>query len=208
MTRDQAQELLETYKNFPKSKLFSLRPINYPIFHLLESFVKGWRIETWAKGQMIERNDVDFEGLAARFRTGEHDIWRYIARNPQLTNTTTGFVQEDLYARYMGKCTPLRGPLTTWTFIPFSIIEEIDWRFQGLIGKHTKLYQIEIDLNTTDIIGKRQKNLPWHYLQQTLDWKPWTGRIDWNEADQPQEPQTEITRENLRDRFNRLRMTI
>lgn len=208
MTRDEAQKLLQLYREFPGSKIFTLRPTSYPLFHLLESFAKNLPIELTEIYMMKRldvadyyRNRIDFEELA---KTSQHNIWKYVVRNPQLTNTTVGFVHEDLYARYVGRCNPLRTPTTSWTFIPWDTVvgETFRGRFNGLIGKHNKLYQIEIDLNTTDIIGTRRPDVPWHYLQQTIDWKPWTGKIDWQESQDNLEP---TTRETLQQRFERVR---
>lgn len=204
MNRTQASELLKYYKEFPKSNLFSLRPINYPLFHILECFSKGWRIEVSCFGTRLPTEDIMFDRVATEINSGQHySIWPLVARNPNVTNSIIGFVQEDLYARYVGKCNPLKGPNTSWTFIPEEkIIRESD--FCGVIGKNTKLYQIEIDLDTTDIIGKWDNNVPWHYLQQTIDWKPWNGSIDWNDGVEIEN--TSRRNETLRERFNRIRL--
>ena len=204
MNREQASNLLKYYKEFPKTNFFSLRPTNYPMFHMLECFCKGWRIEFTYLGNRLTADDIDFENMAHDYSRNIHSsIWPFVVRNPNVTNSVIGFVQEDLYARYIGKCNPLKGPNTSWTFIPQEKVIR-NPNFSGVIGKNTKLYQIEIDLDTTDIIGTWDDNVPWHYLQQTINWKPWTGNIDWNaEGGDPAEREF---RESLRERFNRIRM--
>lgn len=186
MTRDQARELLANYKNFPASNLFTLKPYNYPLFYLLECFAKDWRIEYSVGGCIEECTNLDFEKIASHQRL-KHSIWRYVARNPQLnhTETTVGYVQQDLFSRYVGKCNPLKTPQTSWTYFPRSEINDEVFCFNGTFGKDIRLYQIEIDLNATNIVGKRNYNLPWHYLQYTLEWKDWTTEINWrvDEAD-------------------------
>lgn len=193
MTRDEARQLIEAYKNFPSTKLFRLKPINYPIFYLLECYAKGWQINYLDHEHIGIRRvvnwDLDFDALLK-----SHEIWRYVAINPELTNTVLGFVQEDLFCRYIGRCNPLKPTGTSWTFLPFEVVKYKDpyvtWKeffvnpfsqpyFRGRFQNHIKYYQIEIDLNTTDIIGKWNQKVPFHYLQQTIDWKPWRGEIRW-----------------------------
>lgn len=181
MNREQASELIKKYKEFPSSNLFSIRPYNYPLFYLMECFAKGWPIEHYHEGQSYgePRENMDFEWLAHKLKSSHgHFIWEYVARNPNLTNTALGYVQEDLFSRYVGKCNPLKGPNTTWFYIPKKETHNYD-EFHGMIGKYTKLYLLEIDLDTTDVIGKFDPKLPWHYLQQTINWKPWRGNLDW-----------------------------
>ena len=205
MNREQTAELLKTYKTFPESEVFTLRPINYPLFHLMECFAKGWSIHylhSW--GGMDEIEDINFEALALELKREKFpNIWQYVARDPNRDRytTTLGFVQADLYARYVGKCNPLKTPNTSWIFIPKNMV--VKKEFNGKIGNHTQLYQIEINLETTDIVGKIDGKLPWHYLQQTIDWKPWMGRIDWQERDG--DNIAEPGNETLRERFNRVR---
>lgn len=178
MNVEQAKELLKYYKDFPPSGVFSLRPINYPMFHILECFCKGWEIQSLYYNTLTPIIDIDFERMAHFLKSGHHDMWKLVARNPGVTNSTVGFVQEDLYSRYVGKCNPLKTPYTSWTYIPLNKVKEVN-RFGGVIGNHTKLYAVEIDLDTTDVTGEWSENVPWHYLQQTINWKPWQGRLDW-----------------------------
>jgi hypothetical protein len=207
MNREEASNLLKFYKDFPQTSFFSLRPINYPMFHILECFCKGWTIEASGFTLTNEKvrypiENIDFEKLARECSKNIHTTWPLVARNPRVTNSMIGFVQEDLYARYVGQCNPLKGPNTSWTFIPEEKANKYP-DFFGVIGKNTKLYQIEIDLDTTDVIGTWDDNVPWHYLQQTINWKPWTRSIDWNEGVEIEN--TNGRNETLRERFNRVR---
>ena len=184
MNRAEATALLQKYRDFPATSVFTTKPFNYPLFHLLECFSKGWSIHhvdtfcgLWNVNYV---HDVNFEMLGGYQRNFRHVLWQYVARNPGLKNTTLGFVQEDLYCRYIGRCNPLKGPLTTWTYIPFDKIRENE-RFNGKIGKHTNLYLVEIDLDIVNIKGEWREDVPWHYLQQTIDWKPYKDRIEWQE---------------------------
>jgi len=189
LNRQEATNLIQRYKDFPYTEIFGVKPYNYPLFHLLECFSKGWRVDILAplrggwSADLIA--DIHFDTLASNAKTGfRNDIWRYVARNPNVTRSVLGFVQEDLYARYVGKCNPLKTLNTTWGFTPLEAVQ-LDHGFRGTIGRKVPLYCLEIDLDTTDIIGERSKKLPWHYLQQTINWKPYTDRIDWNENLQP-----------------------
>ena len=198
MNRADATALLQKYRDFPSTNVFTAKPFNYPLFHLLECFSKGWsihRVDTlcgiWGLNYI---HDVNFERMGDLQRNGYHDLWRYVARNTGLKNTTLGFVQEDLYCRYVGRCNPLKSPTTSWTYIPFDKIRE-NYRFNGKIGKHTNLYLIEIDLDMVDIKGKWREDIPWHYLQQTIDWKPYKDRIEWQEDGQPVDDRPHEVRE-------------
>ena len=202
MNRTQAIQLMDHYKNFPKTDIFSVKPFNYPLFYLLECFAKGWEIVYLRRdGENRSCLEVPFEEMSIENRKSKDPtVWRYCALNPDVTNYTLGFVQEDLFARYVGKLYPLKTSRTTWTYFPSGVVEE-DESFFGKVG-NSKFYLIQIDLNTTDIIGKRNTEYPWHYLHQTIEWKPWNGQIPW-QGDQHvdnNEPDT------LRDRFNRIRM--
>lgn len=171
------------------------------MFHILECFCKGWTIEAAYCGQRMPIENINFDAVVEKIKVNDHSLWQIVARNPRVTNSMLGFVQEDLYARYVGKCNPLKGPNTTWTFIPEEKIA--NKHFYGMIGKHVKLYQIEIDLDTTDVIGTWDDDVPWHYLQQTIDWKPWKGSIDWNDGVQIETANR--LNETLRERFRRIR---
>jgi hypothetical protein len=201
MNRTQATKLLQRYRDFPATSIFATNPFNYPLFHLLECLSKGWNIQqlvfdgshAWNPQSCLDPN---FERTGLEYREGFHNIWRYVARNVGLPRTMLGFVQEDLYCRYVGRCNPLKGPKTSWTFIPLEKIKS-RYRFNGKIGKNTNLYLIEIDLDIVDITGEWNDDVPWHYLQQTIDWKPYTDRIDWqNEVEECHD------RPLSRDRFN------
>lgn len=202
MTREEAQQLIEAYKNFPASRLFRLKPISYPIFYLLECFAKGWPIEyldpDLNKNRPVNRQ-INFDFLIDAQHSIDHKIWRFVARNPELKNTALGFVQEDLFCRYVGKCNPLKPEGTSWTFLPYEVTKYEDsyltWKeifqtdviirpfrypnFRGRFKNHIKYFQVEIDLDTTDIIGTWDKKVPFHYLQQTIDWKPWRDELPW-----------------------------
>jgi hypothetical protein len=192
MNRAQATELLQRYRDFPATNIFATKPFNYPLFHLLECFSKGWHIQhlefdvsdQWIPYVCLDPN---FEKVGRDHRTGNHSSWRYVARNTGLPRTMLGFVQEDLYCRYVGRCNPLKSPKTSWTFIPLEKVQD-NYRFRGKIGKITNLYLIEIDLDIVDIKGEWNDDVPWHYLQQTIDWKPYTDRIDWQNDEENELP--------------------
>ena len=197
MNRAEATDLLQKYREFPYTNLFSTKPFNYPLFHLLECFSKGWNIcrlqydlskknNHWSLYQIPF--NIDFEKLGRIQREGDHVIWSYVARNPGLPNTKIGFVQEDLFCRYVGRCNPLKLPTTSWTFISLEQMNlKPDWSFKGKIGKYTNLYLIELNLDLVDIVGEIRKDLPWHYLQQTIEWKPFKSRIEWQQENEQQE---------------------
>jgi len=201
MNRAEATALLQKYRDFPATNVFTTKPFNYPLFHLLECFSKGWDIYSleysicFGEFRTNHIHDIDFEKIGGFQKIDHHLLWKYVARNSGLKNTTLGFVQEDLYCRYVGRCNPLKGPLTTWTYIPFDRIRENE-RFAGRIGKHTNLYLIELDLDMIEVQGEWRDDIPWHYLQQTIDWKPYKDRIEW----QNEEAQ-EVAGPLLRDRF-------
>jgi hypothetical protein len=200
MNRAQATALLQKYRDFPNTNIFTTKPYDYPLFHLLECFSKGWTIDRVGYQGIWTLNhayDIDFERIGELQRNVQHELWRYVAKNPGLKNTVLGFVQKDLYCRYVGRCNPLKSPTTSWTFIPLDKVAENE-RFRGKIGKHTNLYLIELDLDIVDIKGEWNDNIPWHYLQQTIDWKPYKDRIEWqtNDDQDTNDPQCLIMETN------------
>ena len=201
MNRIQAEQLIDYYKKFPKTGLFSIRPLNYPLFYLLECYSKGWEIIFLDRdGDVSTIEEIPFEAIAGEHKRNTiHSIYRYCALNPKVTNYKIGYVQEDLFSRYVGKLVPLKTPRTTWTYFPSSIIGE-DECFFGKLG-NSKLYLIQIDLNITDIIGKRNTEYPWHYLHQTIEWKPWDGQIPWQGEQHTNNDEPVIIEEALRYRF-------
>jgi hypothetical protein len=199
MNRTEATTLLQRYRDFPATNVFEAKPFNYPLFHLLECFSKGWNIQLVDRRQgchiMVPVNDINFEWIGKIQKQDKHILWQYVATNPVLAHPILGFVQQDLYCRYVGRCNPLKGPNTSWTFIPFNNIIN-NPRFLGKIGKSTELYLIEIDLDIVDIKGESREDVPWHYLQQTIDWKPYTDRIEWQNENQPTDEQPRLIMED------------
>lgn len=196
MNRDQTRQLLQKYKDYPDTEVFYTAPSNYPLFHEVESFTKdNWNIQQILSDHNLYRLfDFAVEELGRRTRLGDHCLWRYVARNTNLKNTMLAYVQQDLYCRYVGRCNPLKTPHTTHTFIPWERVRGLD-NFNGKIGKDINLYLLEIDLDIIDIEGKWNDNVPWHYLQQTINWKPYTGRIQWQDnSDIEEENQPQLIR--------------